>query len=241
MFEANPVLTRTTKQVGSGTLTFDGVTHRTGFLLVLTTLAACLTWRGLDSGALSPMIVMAGGLVGLGLGLYVSFSGSCNPVPICLYAVAEGCALGGISNWANASYPGIALQAAGLTFACFTSILVLYSMRVVRYSPALGRFLMIAILGIGGLYLVDLVSGLFGHPLAFIRGNGNVSIAISGVIVLVASLSFIADFAAVEEAVKEGADERQGWRLGFGLLVGLVWLYIEMLRLLMKLAGRQRQ
>ena len=88
------------------------------------------------------------------------------------------------------------------------------------------------------LYLIDLVAGLFGHPLGILSGNSGMSIGISVFVVLIASLSFVIDFAAIEQAVEEGVDAAQGWRMAFSLLVGLVWLYIEILRLLTKLRSR---
>jgi uncharacterized YccA/Bax inhibitor family protein len=88
------------------------------------------------------------------------------------------------------------------------------------------------------LYLVNIISSLFGHPLEIVTGNSTLSIGLSAVIVIIAAISFVIDFAAIEQAVEEGADDRAGWYFAFALLVGLVWLYIEILRLLTKLRSR---
>ena len=95
-----------------------------------------------------------------------------------------------------------------------------------------------AIVGIALFYAVDLIAGLFGHPLGIVRGNSGLSIGLSAFIVVIAAISFVIDFAAIEQAIAEGVEERQGWHFAFALLVGLIWLYIEILRLLSKLRSR---
>jgi hypothetical protein len=239
MFEANPTIRRLSHdQVTGEALTFNGVINRTGALLLLTGVSFALTWRGLMSGDLSAGVGLAGILVGFVLGLIITFSGATNPILIGSYAVAEGVGLGAISYFVNMRYPGIAIQAVGGTIGCFSIVLWLYSMRVLRATPLFTKVILGALLGIMALYLVDMIAGLFGHPLEMVHGASPLSIGISCVIVLVASLSFVIDFAAIEQSVQEGADARQGWRFAFSLLVGLVWLYIEILNLLMKLRSR---
>ena len=239
MFDANPTIRRLGNEgVVTNPLTYDGVIHRTGALLLITALTFALTWRGLITGAVAPEMGLVGSLVGLVLALAIIFTRATNPFLIGAYALTQGLALGVISYYANERYPGIALQAVAGTIGCFSVVLFLYSMRVLRASPTFVKVIMSALLGIMALYLVDLVAGFFGHPLEIVRGNSGMSIGITAVIVLVASLSFVIDFAAIEQAVTEGADAKQGWRFAFSLLVGLVWLYIEILRLLTKLRSR---
>lgn len=239
MFDANPTIRRLGHEgVITNPLTFNGVVHRTGFLLLVTAVTFALTWRGLITGAVPPVAGMGGAIAGLVLALIIIFTRATNPVLISAYAITQGLALGVISYYANLNYPGIALQAVAGTIGCFSTVLLLYSQRVLRATPTFVKVISAALLGILGLYVVDLVAGLFGHPLDIVRGNSNMSIGITAVIILVASLSFVIDFAAIEQAVTEGVDSRQGWRFAFSLLVGLVWLYIEILRLLTKLRGR---
>jgi uncharacterized YccA/Bax inhibitor family protein len=239
MFEANPTIKRLGETgVVTTPLTYNGVTHRTGVLLLVTAVTFGLTWRGLQSGQLSPAIGLGGLLLGLVLALIIIFSRATNPLLIGAYAVTQGVSLGVISYFANARYPGIALQAVGGTLGCFLAVLWLYSIKVLRATPVFVKVISAALLGIMALYLVDLVAGLFGHPLDMVRGNSGLSIGITAVVIIVASLSFVIDFAAIDEAVAGGVDARQGWRFAFSLLVGLVWLYIEMLRLLSKLRSR---
>jgi uncharacterized YccA/Bax inhibitor family protein len=239
MFEANPTIKRLSEQgIVTTPLTYNGVIHRTGTLLLVTCVTFALTWRGLQGGDLSPAVGLGGSLIGLVLALVIIFSRATNPLLIGAYAVTQGVALGTISYFANLRYPGIALQAVGGTLGCFFVVLWLYSMQVLRATPMFVKVISAALLGILALYCVDLVAGLFGHPLDTVRGNSGLSIGITAFVILIASLSFVIDFAAIEEAIAEGVDARQGWRFAFSLLVGLVWLYIEMLRLLSKLRSR---
>ncbi|MES2692239.1 MAG: Bax inhibitor-1/YccA family protein [Verrucomicrobiota bacterium] len=239
MFEANPTIKRLGHEgVVTNPLSYNGVIHRTGVLLLVTAVTFGLTWRGLQSGELSPAYGLGGAIAGLVLALIIIFTRTTNPLLIGAYAITQGVSLGVISYFASQRYPGIALQAVSGTFSCFLAVLWLYSIKVLRATPTFVKVISGAILGIMALYLVDIVAGLFGHPLEIVRGNSGISIGITAIIIIVASLSFVIDFAAIDEAVAQGIDSRYGWRLAFSLLVGLVWLYIEMLRLLSKLRSR---
>lgn len=239
MFEANPTIRRLGREgVVTNPLTYNGVVHRTGVLLMITAVTFALTWRGLMSGAVDPVVGLGGAIAGLVLALVIIFTRATNPFLIGAYAVTQGLALGVISYFANQRYPGIALQAVAGTIGCFSIVLGLYSVKVLRATPFFVKVISAAMIGIFALYLIDFVAGLFGHPLGILRGNSGMSIGISCVVVLVAALSFVIDFASVDEAVEAGVDASQGWRYAFSLLVGLVWLYIEILRLLTKLRSR---
>jgi uncharacterized YccA/Bax inhibitor family protein len=239
MFEVNPAIKRLSESRAiSGGLTYNGVINRTGVLVLATGVTFVLTWRGLQTGALSPSLGLAGSIVGLILGLVIIFTRATNPLLIGTYALAQGAALGTISYFVNQRFPGIALQAVAGTLGCFLVVLWLYSMRVLRATPLFAKVIIGALCGIALLYLANLVSSLFGHPLEIVTGNSMFSIGLSAVIVLVGSLSFVLDFAAIEQAVQEGADERDGWHYAFALLLGLIWLYIQILQLLSKLRSR---
>jgi uncharacterized YccA/Bax inhibitor family protein len=239
MFEVNPAIKRLSEtRAVAGGLTYNGVINRTGALVLATGVSFVLTWRGLQSGAVSPSLGLIGMIVGLVLGLVIIFTRATNPLLIGAYALAQGTMLGTLSYFADLRFPGIALQAVAGTLGCFLVVLWLYSLRVLRATPLFTKVILGAMMGIVLVYGVDLVAGLFGHPLGIVRGNSGFSIGLSGVIVLVAALSFVTDFAAIEQAVAEGADERDGWLYAFGLLVGLIWLYVEILRLLSKLRSR---
>lgn len=239
MFEANPSIKRISGEgVVTTPLTYNGVIHRTGILVLITSVVFSFVWQGLQTGSVPPIAGMVGSILGLILALVIIFTKTSNPLLIGAYAITQGVALGTISYFANQKYPGIALQAVAGTFGCFFAVLALYATRVLRATPIFVKVISAAILGIMLLYVVDLVAGLFGHPLEIVRGNSGLSIGITAIIVIVAALSFVIDFAAIEEAVENGADTKLGWRFAFSLLVGLVWLYIEILRLLSKLRSR---
>lgn len=239
MFEVNPTIKRLAdSRVANGTLTYNGVINRTGVLVLTTGVTFMLVWRGLQSGALSPALGLAGLFIGFVLAMIITFTRATNPLLIGAYAVTQGAALGTISYYVNQRMPGIALQAVSGTIVCFCVVLWLYSMRVLRATPMFVKVVTGAIVGIALLYLVNMVASLFGHPLGLVTGNSGVSIGLSAFIVVVASISFVIDFAAIEQAIAEGADERDGWHYAFALLVGLIWLYISILRLLSKLRSR---
>jgi uncharacterized YccA/Bax inhibitor family protein len=239
MFQANPTIRRLGHE-GAVThpLTYNGVIHRTGVLLLITALTFGLTWRGLETGQLPPSVAIGGMIVGLVLGLVIAFTRITNPLLIATYAAAEGVLLGAVSYFANQNYPGVALEATVATMGCFLVVLWLYSIKVLRATRTFVKVISAALFGILAIYLVSMVSRLFGHPITFLHDSSPLSIGISVAIVVVASLSFVLDFAAIDEAVDQGADARQGWRFAFCLIVGLVWLYLELLRLLLKLRGR---
>ncbi len=239
MFEANPSIKRISNEgVVTNPLTYNGVINRTGILVLITSVVFSFTWQALQNGSVTPLIGIGGTIAGLILALIIIFTKTSNPFLIGAYAITQGLALGTSSYFANYKYPGIALQAVAGTFGCFFAVLALYATRVLKASPIFVKVISAAIIGIALLYITDIVAGLFGHPLEIVRGNSGLSIGITAVIVIVAALSFVIDFAAIEEAVEQGADAKLGWRFAFSLLVGLVWLYIEILRLLSKLRSR---
>lgn len=239
MFEVNPAIKRLSEtRAVVGGLTYNGVINRTGVLLLATGVSFVLTWRGLQSGAISPSLGLIGMAIGFVLGLVIIFTRATNPLLIGAYALAQGTMLGTLSYYTDLRFPGIALQAVAGTLGCFCVVLWLYSMRVLRATPVFTKVILGAMIGIALIYVGDLVAGLFGHPLEIVRGNSGVSIGLSVFIVLVAALSFVLDFAAIEQAVARGADERDGWHYAFALLLGLIWLYVEMLRLLSKIRSR---
>jgi uncharacterized YccA/Bax inhibitor family protein len=239
MFQANPTIRRLENDgVVTQPLTYNGVIHRTGALLVVTCITFALTWNGLETGQLPPTVAIGGMIAGLVLGLIIALTRITTPLLIVPYAAAEGVLLGAVSYFANQRYPGIALEAVVATLGCFLVVLWLYSIKVLRATPTFVKVISAALFGILALYLVSMISGFFGHSLTFLHDSSPLSIGISVVVIVVAALSFVIDFAAIDEAVAQGVDARHGWRFAFCLLVGLVWLYLELLRLMTKLRGR---
>ncbi len=182
---------------------------------------------------------MLGGIIGgLVVALVTIFKKEWSPFTAPLYAALEGLALGGISSILDQAYHGIAMQAVGLTFGVLAVMLFLYTAGIVRATP---RFTLGVIAATGGIfvvYMVDMVLGFFGHHISLLYDSGPLGIGISLVIVIVASLNLILDFGMIESGVQAGAPKYMEWYGAFGLMVTLVWLYMEMLRLLSKMRRR---
>ena len=157
-----------------------------------------------------------------------------------VYAVFEGALLGAISSVFNAKYQGIAFQAAALTLGVLGVMLVLYRTGVLRATQKFMVVVMAATGAISLVYLVSMVMSLFGKSIPMIHDSGPIGIGFSVVVVAVAALNLILDFAIIESGVQRGAPKYMEWYAGFSLLVTIVWLYLEILRLLSKLNNSRR-
>lgn len=220
-------------------LTVNGVINKTGFLFAVLLVAFGYTWHLYASGAQTMTIAMIGAVVGFILAMIIIFGKMATPFLIVPYAACQGLFLGGVSAHYEAAFPGIVMQATLLTMTCFFAILFAYKTNVIRFSPGLAKFISIAILGIVLAYLVSFVGSFFGMPLKFLHDSSPLSIGISIFIVAIATISFVIDFEAIKQASEQGAAKEQEWYFGFALMVSLVWLYLEVLRLLSKLRSKQ--
>ena len=242
---SNPALNDKTFQnnrvaIGSDeTMSLQGTVNKTGFLLFCASAAAAWTWHLVQTQPESVAAWMWGGLIaGLIFAIVTIFKNEWSPVTAPIYALCEGLALGGISAVYNRAYPGIALQALGLTAAVTAVMLVLYTSRIIRATRNFTIGVIAATGGIFLFYMVDLVMGFFGHHVPLLYSNGPLGIGLSVVIVIVAALNLILNFAVVETGVQQGAAKYMEWYGAFGIMVTLVWMYIEMLRLLSKVRSR---
>ena len=158
-----------------------------------------------------------------------------------LYGLLEGLFIGGISAIFNAAfaekYPGLVMQAVGLTFGVAISMFLLYNFRIIKATEKLKSVIIMATLGIGVFYLLTMLLRLFGVNVSFMYDSSLLSIGISIFIVAIAALNLILDFDMIEQGAQRGAPKFMEWYGAFGLLVTLVWLYLEILRLLSKLAS----
>jgi uncharacterized YccA/Bax inhibitor family protein len=220
-------------------MTLQGTVNKTGFLLFCASATAAYTWHLVRVQPESVAAWMWGGLIaGLVFAIVTIFKKEWSAVTAPAYALCEGLALGGISAVMNAAYPGIAIEALGLTAAVTAVMLLLYTSGLVRATPKFTIGVIAATGGIFLFYLVDIVMGFFGHHVPLLYSNGPLGIGLSVVIVIVASLNLILDFAFVETGVHMGAAKYMEWYGAFGIMVTLVWMYIEMLRLLSKVRSR---
>ncbi len=218
-------------------MTVDDVVVRTVALLGLTGLSGAATWLLVPESTGTTGVALAGGIIlGLVLGLVIAFMQVTNPLVISAYAVVEGVVLGVVSRFYAEIYGGgIVLQAVVGTFAVFFGMAALYKLRVLRATPKFTRWVTGMLFGFLGLAMLNLLLGAFGvnngHGLG-LRDGGPMAVIFSLVAIGLAALTFINDFGAVEAGVNAGVEQRYAWYCSFGILVGLIWLYLEILRLL---------
>lgn len=212
-------------------MTIDDVVAKTGLLLGVLLTTAVASWA-LELYALA----FPAAIVGFVLAMVVTVKKEPSPGLSIAYAAIEGVFLGAISRVFDEAYPGIAVQAIGGTMLCFGGVLMAYKTGRLRATPRFKKVIISAMMGIFALYLVNMVGALvFDSRLPVINDSTPLGILFSVAVVTIAALSFVLDFDMIEEAVRRGAPERFAWKGAFGLVVGLVWLYIELLRLLAKL------
>ncbi len=219
-------------------MTVQGAVTRTGILAATLFASAAYTWHTIagpngNNSGLSIGVGMIGGLV---VALVTIFVPRISPWTAPLYAVLEGMALGAISWTFEARYPGVPGQAVLATLGALAAMLVLYRTGLVRVTDRFRSIMLTAILGVVLVYVLNLVLGFFGTPLPIVAGGGMAATGFSLLVVGIASFSLLLDFDAMERAAAAGAPRYYEWYTAFGLLVGLVWLYLELLRLL----GRRR-
>lgn len=226
--------------ISSDTMTLQGTVNKAGILALLLMLGATWTWKILFSEgyqALYPWLI-AGALGGFVVALVTVFKKEWSPFTAPLYAILEGLFLGGLSSMLEVRYPGIVIQAVGLTFGVFIALLLAYTTRVVKATENFKLGVFAATGGITVVYFISFIMGLFGVQIPFIHSSGTIGILFSLFVVIVAALNLVLDFDFIENGAQAGVPKFMEWYAAFGLLVTLVWLYIEILRLLSKLRGR---
>jgi len=246
MRTANPALNSTTfnnlpsAASQSESMTIQGTVNKTGILLLVLVSAAAFVWQ---KAALNPAsvtgLVMLGGVGGLITALVTVFKKHLAGVTAPIYAVCEGLALGGISAIFEMQYPGIVFQAVGLTFGTLFALLGAYTSGYIKATENFKLGVVAATGGIMVVYLISFILGLFGMPIGFIHSSGPFGILFSLGVVVVAALNLVLDFDFIEHGAQQGAPKYMEWYASFGLLVTLVWLYVEILRLLSKLRDRR--
>ena len=219
-------------------MTINGTIQVTAFLGLLLVVSASFVWSRVTVGYTDlAMMLMGGGLiVGFILALIISFTKNKLLVPV--YAVCEGCALGGISASVEAVYPGIVMQAVAGTFAALFSMLILYKMRLIQATDKFRSVIFISTLSIAGVYLIDIIGSFFGLHVPLINSASPLGILVSLLVIAVAALNLILDFDFIERGEQMMLPKDYEWFGAFGLMVTIVWLYIEILKLLMKLNKR---
>lgn len=252
----NPALKESTfLDLGSGTvvsrdagaMTLNGTVNKTGILLLLSVLTAAFAWTqsvvtdpdGTVMVAPGVTIYALGGAIGgFILAMVTVFKKTWSPVTAPLYALVEGFFLGAISAVFELKYPGIVFQAVVLTFGTLGALLAAYRSGLIRATENFKLGVVAATGGIALVYLVSMGLRLFGKDIPLIHESGLVGIGFSLFVVVIAALNLVLDFDFIESGVEAGAPKYMEWYGAFGLMVTLVWLYIEFLRLLAKLQSR---
>lgn len=222
-------------------MTLSGTVNKTGLLLVLAAASAAWTWyRFFVSGDIASVsgLLMLGAIGGFIFAMVTVFKKEWAPVTAPIYALLEGLVLGGVSAITNMRYPGIAIQAVGLTFGTLFVLLFLYSSRIIHVTQKFRLGVFAATGGIMVFYLLQMVLGFFGVHFLAINGSGALGIGISLFICAIAALNLVLDFDFIERGVNYGAPKYMEWYGAFGIMVTLVWLYLEILRLLSKMRSR---
>jgi len=240
----NPVLKEkafTGQAITGEAMTIQGTVNKTGLLLLFVVAAAAWTW-GLSHSetpeAAFPWMI-GGALGGLVVALITIFKKTWSPITAPIYAALEGLVLGGISAILERSYPGIAIQAVSLTFAVMFVMLLAYKFQIIRATRGFKLGVIAATGGIMLVYLVNMAMSFFFHTsMSFLYSATPLGIGISLFIVIIAALNLILDFDMIESAAAMGAPKYMEWYGAFGLMVTLIWLYMEILRLLSKVRRR---
>ena len=228
---------------GSGTMTFGGTLNKFGFLFLMVMATAFYVWNEASVGNSIQGYMMGGMIGGLIVAIVLIFKPTLAQYLAPAYALLEGLVIGGISSIYNDAFsavaPGIVTQAVVLTFGTAIAMYLLYTFRIIRVTERFRSIMFAAIGGIALFYLITFVLSLFGVQVTGLHNGSLLSIGISIAITAVAALSLLLDFDRIEQGSAMGAPKYMEWYCAFGLLVTLVWLYIEILRLLGNLYGRR--
>ena len=227
-----------------GSMTIAGTMNKFGFLMLMVIGAASYTWhlyQDLNQGLMSGLMMLGifGGAI---LGFVMVFKPNYAQYIAPAYAILEGFFLGGLSAIMNEtfskSYPGLILQAEGLTFGVAISMFLLYNFRIIKATEKFKSMIISATMGIAVFYLISMVLGMFHVNMPFMYDSSLLGIGISLFVVAIAALNLILDFDMIERGAEQGAPKFMEWYGAFGLLVTIVWLYIEILKLLSRLSKR---
>ncbi len=246
MRTANPALNDNTftgyrRSVAMGdSMTIQGTVNKTAVLLLLVLMTATWTWRlyYTSTGSLSAWI-LGGAIGGFVVAMITVFKKQWAGVTAPLYALLEGLVLGGISSVLEARYPGIVIQAVGLTFGTLFGLLFAYKSRLIRATENFKLGVVAATGGIALVYLATMLLGFIGIRMPYIHESGLIGIGFSLFVVIIAALNLVLDFDFIESGAAQGAPKFMEWYGAFGLMVTLIWLYIEILRLLTKMRERR--
>lgn len=241
MRSGNPSLTDKTFEsytghaYGGNTMTIQGTVNKTFILLVLIVVSAVFTWSQYFAGENVGPYITVGVLGSLIVALITIFVKRVAPVLSPVYAILEGFVIGGVSAMYEAQFQGITFMAVSLTFSILFGLLLVYKSGLIKVTHNFRLGVAAATLGVFSTYLLGLILGFFGIQVPLIHETGTLGIIVSGVIVFIAALNLVLDFDFIERGAAVGAPKYMEWYGAFGLMITLVWLYLEILRLLYKI------
>jgi uncharacterized YccA/Bax inhibitor family protein len=212
-------------------MTLDDVVLRTGAMLGTILLAGGITWFALPANLYTPVLLISM-MAGLGLGLFMAFTMRVNAASALVYAAAQGVLLGAISHAFESRWPGIVVQAVAGTIMVAAGMLFVYKIGAIRVTPRFTRILVGATIGVFGLMVINLIAYLFTPDGLGLRSGGALAVIFSLVCIVIAALNLVYDFDMIERGIRQGAPQQFAWYAAFGITVTLIWLYIEILRLL---------
>lgn len=241
MRTGNPALNKQTFQDLTATgerMTISGTVNKTGLLLAILLIPAIFVWdqffTSYDTSTVYPYMI--GGLIGgFIVAMITVFKKNLAPYTAPIYAALEGLLLGGLSAVFESMYPGIVLQAVGLTFGTLFALLAAYKSGMIKVTENFKLGVIAATGGIALVYFISIILSFFGIQFPLIHEGGLFGIIFSLVVVVIAALNLVLDFDFIEKGEENGAPKYMEWYAAFGLMVTLVWLYIELLRLLSKM------
>ena len=228
---SNEELAQIVNGPGAGRLTIHDVIMKTTSVFALLVVGAVVGW-------LTPGLVFPAMILGLVLGLVNAFKKEVSPALVMAYGLTQGVFLGGLSNFFEAAYPGVARQAVLGTIVAFGVMLALYESRIIKVDARFTKILMTAMISYFVIALISFVTSFFGVGGGWgFYGVGGLGLLLCAAGVLLATFSLVMDFEVIKQGIAQGMPEKESWRMAFGLVLSLVWLYTELLRLLAILRG----
>lgn len=224
------------------TMTKSGTLNKFGLMMLLVIASASFTWKAAAEGKDVMPWMLGGAIGGLIVVIALSFRPQWSPIGAPIYALLTGAFVGGISAYYNNAFaeiaPNIIMQAVGLTFGVVIAMFGLYHFKIIKATERFRSVVFTATAGIAIFYVLSWVLGMFGVTMPLIHENTTMGIIFSLVVVAIAALNLILDFDMIERGSEMGAPKFMEWYGAFALVVTIVWLYIEILRLLSKISSR---
>ncbi|CAM3723143.1 Bax inhibitor-1/YccA family protein [Flavobacterium gelidilacus] len=220
------------------TMTVSGTINKSFTMLFMLLSTALVSWWLVGNGYNPMIFTIGGGIVGLILVLIASFKPTTSPYTAPAYALFEGLFIGGLSAVFEAMYPGLVIQAVSATFITFLVCFGLYKYNIVKVTETFKSVVIGATMAIFAFYLISWIASMFMTFQPIHQGNSLMSIGISVFVIIVAALNLFLDFDMIEKGSKTGAPKYMEWFASMGLMITLVWLYVEFLRLFAKLSSR---